>query len=87
MISCMGKKKSVLWDLIFESYGVQIAISLVLVIAFGLQIVAWVLGFIPPEYQTTVFLLLCSIAGITIAVVLYAIVEAPSFIMSFFRGR
>ncbi|WP_394701125.1 hypothetical protein [uncultured Methanolobus sp.] len=82
----MGNMKSALWEFIFELYGVQIAIYIVLAFAFVLQIMAWILGFIPLEYQSNAFLLLSCIAGIVMAVVLYLITKIPSFAISFFRS-
>ncbi|WP_154717766.1 hypothetical protein [Methanolobus vulcani] len=83
----MGKKNNLLWDLFLELYGFRITIYLVLAIFTGFQIAAWISGFFPLEYQSRAYLSIVSISAITIAILLHVIMETPSFIMSFVRGR
>ena len=77
----MRRKNNVLWDFIYELYGVQIILYLVLSIFFGFRIAAWISDFFPLEYQTITFFSIIFICTITIGVSLKLLKEIPSFVM------
>lgn len=79
----MSRKSVGLWDIIIELFGDKIIILFLSIFVATLGIIAWILEFVPGEYQGNAFLLSCICLGGLIALIAWLVKEIPATIRGF----
>ncbi|WP_135612827.1 hypothetical protein [Methanococcoides sp. AM1] len=73
-------------DGLIEYYKVEIILSILTMFIYGLKFITWVLQLIPESHQTSVFLILCIIIPLIVAVFWWAVIEIIGNLPAFGRG-
>jgi hypothetical protein len=83
----VSRKSVGLWDIIIELFGDKIVILFLSVFVATLGIIAWILRFIPGEYQGKAFLMICISLGGLLALASWLIKGSPATIRGFLLRR
>ncbi|MCD4821056.1 MAG: hypothetical protein K8R11_03065 [Methanococcoides sp.] len=73
-------------DGLIEHYRVEIILSILTLVIYGLKFITWLLQFIPESHQTSAFLILCIIIPLIVAVFWWVAIETIRNLPAYVRG-